>query len=226
MFFYKILYWLLCLIFKPQAEVRGLENLPKNRGFILAANHENVYDPLVIAGLLKKFIWQNLLPKKKKVYFLANPRLKTNVMKYSLVSLAINLFQEKMGYLPANILGLRRAINLLKEGNAVVVFPEGHRNPKKYLLKGRKGVAVMALAAKTPVIPAGCFGPPARTIRRFLKGLFQKKKVIFGPGLCLPSCQPDARGRFNGILLRQVTDSIMMAIARITSKYYQPEKPI
>lgn len=66
---------------------------------------------------------------------------------------------DSIGYLPAARESLSRAVKLIQEGNVVVIFPEGRRNPNKELSRGRKGAAVIALLSGSLIIPIGSFGP-------------------------------------------------------------------
>jgi len=185
MFFYKILYWLIEFFLGQRiSKIEGLGDLPKNRGFIIAANHESGYDPLIITSALKKFVRRYLFSRRKRMYFIANVNLREKIIRYTpLVVALINLWGEKIGYLPANRKGLERAIKLLQEDNVIVIFPEGHINSSQWLRKGKKGVAVMALKSGAPVIPAACFSPPAKNFWQFILNFPKKKKIAFSPAL-------------------------------------------
>jgi len=59
-----VLYWLTSALFKLlgkiffRLKVEGLENLPKEKGFILAANHASSLDPfMVIAAIPRHIRW-------------------------------------------------------------------------------------------------------------------------------------------------------------------------
>lgn len=221
MFFYKIVYCLILSLFKAQiSEISGLENLPKDRGFIIAANHVSVYDPLVIVASLKNFLWQYFTPQRKKVYFIGDARLRRKIFRYHFVSFLLLALGVKVGYLPANRPGLERAFSELEKGNIVAIFPEGKQNSKTQLLRGHKGVAVLALLSGAIVIPTGCFGPvPAKKVRQFFKGWFEKKQVVFGKGFSFNRITRDKIGENPG-LLRSTTDFIMQKIADVCGKEY------
>ncbi len=53
MLFYRLLYFFVYSLIRPNVkEITGLENLPKNKGFLIVANHQNNYDPQVISNWL------------------------------------------------------------------------------------------------------------------------------------------------------------------------------
>jgi len=176
---YKILYFLIYLVFQPQTKmfkIKGLKNLPRKEGFILAANHQNSHDPLILLVALKKFVFSCLWPKK--VYFIGSLKLKKQWFRYTFISVIFNIFGEKVGYLTANRPGLKKAVSALQNGNVVVIFPEGKRNPTPTLVPGKRGVAVLALLSGKKIVPVGCFGP-ATTWLGQITGFFKKKWVIF-----------------------------------------------
>lgn len=217
MFFYKILYWIVWKFFNRRAEKRGIQNLPKNEGFIIAANHNASYDPLVIAWALKDFFQKELLPRGKKIYFLGSVQLRRPI--YLFISFLINVFGEKIGYLPANRAGLKRSLELLEEGNVIVIFPEGQRNPSKIIYKGKKGVAVLALLSGVKVIPTGCFGPPTYGFWGKVKGIFSKRMVKFDFPLQIPKLNQEKINR-HPYILKITLDCIMEKIAKAAGKEY------
>ena len=57
---------------------------------------------------------------------------------------------------------LNTAIQKLKDGNLLLIYPEGTRFGFKKGVKPKKGVALLAIEAKVPIIPmamVGCFKP-------------------------------------------------------------------
>ncbi|MDP2856258.1 MAG: lysophospholipid acyltransferase family protein [bacterium] len=220
MFFYKIIHWVIYFLFKDQvAEVKGLENLPKNDGFIIAANHETAYDPLIIVTVLRSFLRRYFSPRLKKIYFLGKAGMRYKIFRYNIATVLVNLLGEKMGYLPANRAGLIRAIELLEQGHIIVIFPESHQNIKKQLLRGRRGVSVLALRSMKEVVPTGCFGNSARNLKQFLKYWKEKKRIIFGPRFCLTPSENKATALYPAAL-NAATNIIMQAISKVSNKNY------
>lgn len=220
MFFYKIIHWIVYFLFKNQvAEAKGLENLPKNDGFIIAANHQTAYDPPIIVVALQNFLRKFFSTRSKKIYFLGKPGMRYKILRYHVATVLISLLGEKMGYLPANRTGLIRAVELLEQSHIVVIFPEGHQNAKKQLLRGHRGVSVLALRSMKEVVPTGCFGNSARNLKQFLKYWKEKKRIVFGQGFCLTSSENNAT-TLNSTALNEATNTIMRAIAKVSNKDY------
>jgi len=221
MFFYKILYWIVYSLIRPKVvEIRGLENLPKNEGFLIVANHHNSYDPLAIAAALYAFFKIYLQPQQKKIYFIGAKHLQKNFWKYHIISSILTLGMDSIGYLPAARESLSRAVKLIQEGNVVVIFPEGRRNPQKELLQGRKGAAVIALLSGSPIIPIGSFGPQTYGFKQNFFGFFAKKKVVIGKPFSFSKMTQQEVDK-NPHLLIEATNKIMCEIAKVAQKKYQ-----
>ena len=121
-------------------EFCGLENVPENGGLIIASNHQTYIDPFWLS-----------LPIKRPIRYLAW----SAAFKWPVVGKALTLF----GAWPLALEGsdpaaIRRSLQWLKEGGAVVIFPEGGRSTSTGSLERFKAGAVrLALEAKVPILP-------------------------------------------------------------------------
>jgi len=216
---YKILYALIYWVFRPQTamnKIEGLENLPKKEGFILAANHQNSHDPLIMIVALKKFFFRYVWAKKKKMYFIGSLDLKRQWLRYSFISLIFGLFEERVGYLTADKKGLKKALAKLQKENIVVIFPEGRRNITSILKPGKKGAAVLALLSGKKIIPVGCFGPAIFWLGQ-ITGFFKKKWIKFGKPFCFPKADQKKIDQEPEIL-KQATAEVMGKISLVCGK--------
>lgn len=150
-------------------ETRGVEHLPREGGFVLAANHNSNFDP-----------WPLGLPlwPRRQLYFMG---------KVELFNPAVGPLLRAAGAFPvrrgeADVEAIETAVRLCKEGGIVAMFPEGTRRAKglrkKFEHKPRTGSARIALAARVPLVPAAVKGTD-RLAR------FAKLKVAFGEPLPL-----------------------------------------
>jgi 1-acyl-sn-glycerol-3-phosphate acyltransferase len=170
---------------------RGVENLPEG-GFVLAANHTSNFDP-----------WPLALPlfPGRQVRFMAKSELFNPVLKPILVG--GGAFPVRRG--EADVDAIHRAVELVEEGQIVVMFPEGTRRKKglrkKYEARAHTGTARIALTADVPLVPAAIKG----TDRLTRLGPLQ---VAYGPPIPLD----DLRGREIAPAAREATDRLMAAI--------------
>ena len=120
--------------------VKGLENFPKESGFIIASNHRSHLDPPVI-NIISPF----------PVMFLAKAELfKIPVFGWFIKRAgAIPIEREKKGVNKSLI----KALKLLKQGYTIGVFPEGTRAKPKQFLNPKAGIGLLISKANVPVIP-------------------------------------------------------------------------
>ena len=130
-------------------EASGIENLPKEGGYVLAANHTSNLDP-----------WPLGLPlfPKHQLHFMGKSEL-FNPMLGPLLR-AAGAFPVRRGERDAE--AIETAVRLCKEGEVVAMFPEGTRREKglrkKFEHRPRSGSARIALAAGVPLVPAAIKG--------------------------------------------------------------------
>ena len=211
-------YWLMKAILKPllrviyDIRVEGLENVPKKGGAVISANHLSFLDSFFIP----------LVVKRRKVTYLA----KADYFK----SWKTSWFFKMVGQIPCERAGGKKseqslgiALEVLKDGNLLGIYPEGTRSPDGYLYRGRTGVARLALASKAPVIPCGLLGtdevmPKEAKLPRFTGRV--KVVVRFGKPLDFSRYEGKERDRF---ALRSVTDELMYEIMQLSGQQYRDE---
>lgn len=140
--FYKLFSPIVSLLFSFLflPKIKGKENIPKKNGAILAGNHRTNLDCFMV-----------ILSTRRCVHFLA----KAELFKLSF----FNWFFKNSGLIPVYRNGkdkkaLGTAINCLKKGELVGVFPEGKLNKtSKKLLPFKIGAVKMAKETGCPIIP-------------------------------------------------------------------------
>ncbi|MFM8552939.1 MAG: lysophospholipid acyltransferase family protein [Nitrospiraceae bacterium] len=153
--------WLLChavarLCFRFR--VRGVELVPKQGGLLVAANHASYLDiPLMGCGL------------KRRAWYLGRQDLfGPNWVKA--ICRWLGWIPIRLGRLDRE--GFGKAIALIKQGQVVVIYPEGRRTPDGSLRQGKPGLGVIVEETRCPVVPAYISGaydalPTGRTWVRF-----------------------------------------------------------
>ena len=127
---------------------RGLEHVPEG-GFVLAANHTSNFDP-----------WPLGIPflPDRQLRFMAKAELFNPVLAPFLR--AGGAFKVRRG--EGDVEAMRTAAELVREGEIVVMFPEGTRQTKglvkRHAARPHTGAARIALTAKAPLVPAAIGG--------------------------------------------------------------------
>jgi 1-acyl-sn-glycerol-3-phosphate acyltransferase len=147
-------YWFAGFVSQPvvtglyRLRARGMEHLPEG-GFVLAANHTSNFDPWPLGMPL----WP-----KRQLRFMAKSELFNPVLTPMLR--AGGAFKVRRG--ENDLEAVRTAVNLVKDGEIVVMFPEGTRRQKglrkKHVARAHTGAARIALGAGAPLVPAAIAG--------------------------------------------------------------------
>ncbi len=120
-------------------ETRGIQNLPKNKGAVIATNHTSVLDPPLIGVDLPR-----------PVFYMAKQSLHDIPLFGSLIR-AYNSFPVKRGGF--NRRAMRRAAEVVEKGNLLFLFPEGTRSRDGSLQRFRAGVGKIVLDSQVGVVP-------------------------------------------------------------------------
>jgi 1-acyl-sn-glycerol-3-phosphate acyltransferase len=135
------------LVFRLRA--RGRENLPREGGFVLAANHWSNFDPWALGIPLFPGRFLRFMAKSELFWFPLGH-----------VIAAGGGFRVRRGERDEE--AVATAVELCRHGNAVVMFPEGTRRQKglrkRHEARWHTGAARIALAAGVPLVPAGIAG--------------------------------------------------------------------
>jgi len=127
----------------------GSENVPLDGGCVLACNHLSSFDPWPLGMPLWPRIWLRFMAKAELYWWPA-----------TLVLDAAGAFKVRRGR--ADVDAIETAVRLAREGNVVVMFPEGTRRVKglvkRHQARARSGAARIALMADVPLVPAAVSG--------------------------------------------------------------------
>ena len=135
----------------------GAKNTDVSGGYILCCNHMHARDPFVLAACMRR-----------RVRFMAKAELFENRLVGKVIS-AIGAFPIRRGQ--NDLTAVRESIKLLNEGHVLGIFPQGTRSRVNERTHIEPGVAMIAMRARVPVIPAYIDGPYR---------LFRRTRVVFG----------------------------------------------
>jgi 1-acyl-sn-glycerol-3-phosphate acyltransferase len=149
--------------------VEGVEHLPACGPYIVAANHHNYLDGVVLAAVSPVPIAFIVMPRVYRATPL-HPFFHRHIR-----SIPITLERPDVG-------ALRRALAALDEGRVVGIFPEGPFSVRGQLEAGLPGVGLLALRSGAAVLPAAIRGTyEALRGRRFYIPRRARLAVRFGP---------------------------------------------
>jgi 1-acyl-sn-glycerol-3-phosphate acyltransferase len=179
--------------------VEGLEQLPVEPPYIVAANHHNYLDGVVLGAALPTPIAFLVMPRVYRATPF-HPRLHRH-----LGSIELNLARPDVG-------AVRRALGALDAGRVIGIFPEGPTSVRGHLESGQPGVGLLALRSGVPVVPAAIRGTyEALAGRRFYIPRRHPLSVRFGP----PRRFAAHHGSSARAVRASVTDRIMADIATL-----------
>lgn len=155
-------YWLIQMVVRGFFRVYfrhrtyGLENVPDERGAVLATNHASMLDPL-IAGV-----------DLSRPFFSMAKKSLHDIPLFGSFIRTFHSFPVERGGMDRS--ALRTAVDLLKKDNIVLIFPEGTRTRTGELQSPRAGIGYIVLEAGCPIVPG------------YIDGTFE----AMGPGSIFP----------------------------------------
>lgn len=194
------------IIYRPHVE--GRDKVPASGPVIFASNHLSFIDSIAIP-----------VAAPRPVHFLAKSTyfegagLKGSMMRRFFQSIGAIPVRRGAGQAALDALDQQR--QLLDEGLAVALYPEGTRSRDGRLYKGRTGVAFLALQTGAPVVPVGLVDTDT-VMPQGAKMPSLKKRVTvrFGEPIDVSVHGPASSGRAR----RLATDEIMTAIHALSGQ--------
>ena len=179
-------------------EVRGKENVPKSGGVILAANHLSFLDPPAIA-----------IASPRRVYFLARKELFKGKM-FGWLIRELNAMPISNKKLRVGV--IKKSLEILKEGEALLLFPEGTRSPAGTISGGKRGVGLIAYKAKVPVVPVLIKGSDKALAIGAKWISLRKISIVFGK----PIEPEEIRSKANKDFYQELSDNVMAEIKKLS----------
>lgn len=171
-------------------QVQGKENIPSTGPVVLCANHISLLDPPLVGT-----------PLQRKVHYMAKAELfRIPVLGWLITQ--FGAFPVKRGGVSKE--SIRLALQTLKDGNMMGIFPEGSRSNAGGM--GKKGAASLALKSKATVIPVAIIGSYVP---------FRRMRIIYGKPVDLNEFARDASSE----ALEKATEKIMGTIRGMSWHY-------
>lgn len=178
--------------------ISGSENCPKAGPLIIALNHASFLDPL-IAGVAAP----------RPLNFMARHSLFRNKI-FSRILMSVNAFPLRRE--GADLGAMRAAIDKLRQGKAVLIFPEGTRSRDGNLGAPRAGIGLLAVMSGADILPCYIKG----SIDALPKGaIFPRFKKI---SVCIGKPVKFDRNVSGKDYYIQIAEKTMSAIRELQSK--------
>ena len=180
-----------------RVRVEGLEKIPSEGAFILAANHLHVFDAPIVFSFMPRRVVTFVSDHMRRVPF-------------------VNWFLKHMGsaiYVSrgeGDQQALASALGVLRGGGALALAPEGKISKTGGLLEGHAGIAHLATQSGVPIVPMVLYGQERPFgLRRAVV------HVRVGEPLQFPLGKATARQ------LDGYRDDVMLALARMLPAEYR-----
>jgi 1-acyl-sn-glycerol-3-phosphate acyltransferase len=201
---YRFAYWFVRAFFRimSRLDVQGREHIPLEGPLIVAANHMHVLDlPVVFA----------VVPRRQTVF--AADKWRGKFAGWLMQSFANAIFVER-GEPDRQAIG--KALEIVKNGGALGVAPEGTRSRTGGLIEGKPGTVYLASRSGAPILPVVVWGQE-KAMRAWARFRRPDIHVRIAPPMHLPSGAEHARATE----LASYTDQLMMTLARMLPAEYR-----
>jgi 1-acyl-sn-glycerol-3-phosphate acyltransferase len=193
-------------------KINGSNNLPKGKAFIVACNHGSYFDDLALPC--------TVVPKTNKYLHIYVNSYYFKVAFFRIFlkwgrCIAVDVGKGRPT--PTNKKAFKDAVNYLKIGEPIGIFPEGHRSYSDRMREGKTGVAKLALTAKVPVIPMGIDGSKKILPLSAFWPRLKRCTINIGKPIYLDRYYGKEN---NKKILKLITDNIMKKIAKLANDVY------
>lgn len=189
---------------------RGYEHMPASGGVIVAANHISHADPIALVDYINYGNGRAARFLAKSTLFKGNGLVGRVMRGARQIPVYRNTADAS--------LALKGAVDALRAGECVAIYPEGtvSRDPGKWPMRAKTGVARLALISGAPVVPVAQWGAQEILDSYRTKGLHlfppHTMHLLAGPPVDLSAY---AGKELTAEVLRGATDDIMRAVTAL-----------
>jgi 1-acyl-sn-glycerol-3-phosphate acyltransferase len=143
--------------------IEGRERLPRDRSFVMVANHSSHLDAVSLLSALPLRLLNRAYPIAARDYFCAND------LRLAFTAIIANVMLFDRDQKATDALQLCRRL-LDEPGNVLILFPEGTRSINGRVGRFRRGIGSLLAGTQIPVVPC------------YLDGTFK----AWPKGVCVP----------------------------------------
>ena len=157
-------------------KVSGLENLPRSGAYIISSNHQSYLDAVILASVLPQDVFRRVFAVGTSDIF------GRGFMRRLARSIKVIVLDPDANLVPA----MRAGAFGLRNGLALVLYPEGERSIDGKPRIFKKGAAILSIHLQVPIVPVAIEGfYEAWPRNRPFKG-FAPLRMVFGAPISPP----------------------------------------
>ena len=192
------------IILGRRLHVRGVQNVPATGPVLIIGNHIATCDPPLVGALV---------PRLDLFYMAKSESFRKRWHRFLLEG--YNAFPVVRHSADRN--AVRRALEVLRDGHVLVMYPEGTRSPDHRVTRPYAGVGFIARRTGAPIIPAAIWGSEDVLPKGQLIPRRADVDIVYGEPFALPERNPDG----SRMTHQQSADFMMGRLAMLLPVGYQ-----
>lgn len=179
-----------------RVKITGIENVPFNQAYIVAANHISIFDPPLLGAF-----W----PEPPEVIGASDVFERKGqgllVRWYGVIPVHRGDYDRTL---------LETIINVLKSGRPLVILPEGGRSHETAMHRAKPGIGYIIEHTNMPVLPVGIVGTTDDFWQRAKRGEKPQLEVRIGKPIHFPpmtekgAARREARQRYADLVMSHI----------------------
>jgi len=157
-------------------KVSGIEKLPQAGPYIISSNHQSYLDPLILASVLPADVFRRLFAVGTSDIF------GKGMMRKLARSLKVVVLDPDANLVPA----MRAGAFGLRQGLALILYPEGERSIDGTPRIFKKGAAILSIHLQVPIVPVAIEGFYQAWPRNQAFRGFTPLRMVFGDPISPP----------------------------------------
>lgn len=187
-----------------EVQIHGLEHIPDECAYIVAANHISIYDPPFILAF-----WPHTLETIGAEEVFRRSGQGQLLRLYGTIPVNRNGYDHEL---------LERMVELLRQGYRVMIAPEGRRSHQVGMQRARPGIAYIAEKSGAPVVPVGVMGTTPDLWERIRRRERPRLELRIGLPISLPPIL--GKGEVRRAARQENADLVMQYIAGLLPPEY------
>lgn len=155
-----------------RVKVRGKENVPYGKAYLVAMNHVSIYDPPLIASF-----WPEVLEIIGASDVFYKPGQGQLLKLYGVIPVHRGEYDRSL---------LQRVVSIVRAGYPLLIAPEGGRSHVPAMRRALPGIAYIVEQTGVPVVPVGLVGTTEDFWQRARRGEKPPLEIHIGVPVTLP----------------------------------------